>query len=153
MTFLVLKPAFQKMASGGYGTWGTCPDSWLRQAIRVPRQEPIRVWSASSTGWPSKMTFFFWSLNFRKWPPEVMAHEQCGIKCLMGCDHKIKTKMVCENIMHNRTLRGDKFHKPLSHSSPFWKFWSLSRKNNTFWNVLKNCIVSERIHAILLHFG
>ena len=33
----------------------------------------------------------------------------------MGCDHKIKTKMVCEDIMHKRTLRGDKIHNPLSH--------------------------------------
>ena len=55
----------------------------------------------------------------------------------MGCDHKIKTKMVCENIMHNRTLRGDKIHNPLSDSSPFWKFWSLSRRKQHFLNVLK----------------
>ena len=40
----------------------------------------------------------------------------------MGCDHKIKTKMVCENIMHNRTLRGDKFHKPLSRGVDIWFF-------------------------------
>ena len=47
------------------------------------------------------------------------SYRQCGIKCLVGCDHKIKPKMVCENIMHNRSLRGDKIHNPLSHSSPF----------------------------------
>ena len=49
----------------------------------------------------------------------VCCKQQCGIKCLMGCGHKIKTKMVCENIMPYRTLRGDKIHNPLSDSSPF----------------------------------
>ena len=33
---------------------------------------------------------------------------QCGIKCIVGCDHKIMTKMVSENIMHNKTNREDK---------------------------------------------
>ena len=37
---------------------------------------------------------------------------QCGIKCLVGCDHKNKTKMVCENLMHNRGYRGDIIHNP-----------------------------------------
>ena len=37
---------------------------------------------------------------------------QCGIKCLVGCDHKNKTKTVCENLMHNRGYRGDIIHNP-----------------------------------------
>ena len=36
--------------------------------------------------------------------------EQCGIKCLVGCDLKNKTKMVCENLMHNRGYGGDIIH-------------------------------------------
>ena len=62
--------------------------------------------------------------------------KQCGIKYLMGCK-KIKTKMVSENILHNRTLRGDKIHDPLSHSSPFCKFWSTSRRKQLFEMYLK----------------
>ena len=57
---------------------------------------------------------------------------QCGIKCLSGCDHKIKTKMVCEKTMHDRTLRGEKIPDPLSHSSPFKNFGNSVEEKNTF---------------------
>ena len=42
----------------------------------------------------------------------LLTEEQCGIKCLVGCDHKDKTKTVCENLIHNRSYRGDIIHNP-----------------------------------------
>ena len=58
----------------------------------------------------------------------------------MGCDHKIKTKTVCENIMCNRVHGGDKIHNCLSRFSPFWKFWSFPRIKQHFFKCryLKN---------------
>ena len=54
---------------------------------------------------------------------------QCGIKCLVGCDHKNKTKMVYENLMHDGGYQGDIMHKILG---------------LLFSNALKNGIVSEK---------
>ena len=62
---------------------------------------------------------------------------QCGIKCLVGCDHKNKTKMVCENLMHNRGYRGDIIHKILGLLfSNALKWYSFRKKHAifiTFW--------------------
>ena len=89
-----------------YGMWN---GYFLEKAKKMPKN------------WMGTETHLYFNIVF-------VIHGQWGIKCLMGCDHKIKT----ENIMHNLTLRGDKIHNPLSHSSPFWKFWSLSRRKEHF---------------------
>ena len=52
------------------------------------------------------------------------------IKCILGCDHKIKTEMVCENKMHNRTHGGDKIHNPLSHFPLLENFGYSVKENN-----------------------
>ena len=33
-----------------------------------------------------------------------MGHVQCGLKCLLGCDQKIETKLGCGNIMSQNTI-------------------------------------------------